>query len=295
MWCSSAVLKHPGKIRTELFLFCPLGGETPKPGRSQKIISIRGMSWLNMTVHVSPAIIMRTWEFGESDLMVSFFTPEMGLLKGVAKGARKSRQRFANCLDLFCLSRLEYERKREGGLFFLHSGKLMQVFPGVRSGFSFLSLASYMLELTEILFPAGVAARRMFALLHAALAGLDAEKQIDRLRILFEAKAMALGGYGFDLGRCCVCGRIYQGEGRAVFKPETGGIACLKCGQESIRTPGLGPAAIKLLHEMQSTSWDAAQAERLNTQAMSELKRVMKLHIEYRIGQRLKSAEFLAD
>ena len=80
-----------------------------------------------------------------------------------------------------------------------------------------------------------------------------------------------------------------------MFKPETGGIACLKCGQESIRTPGLGPAAIKLLHEMQSTSWDAAQAERLNTQAMSELKRVMKLHIEYRIGQRLKSAEFLAD
>jgi len=248
-----------------------------------------------MTAHISPAIIMRTWEFGESDLMVTFFTEERGLLKGVAKGARKSRRRFANCLDMFCLTRLEYERKREGGLFFLHSGKLMQVFAGVRSGFSSLSLASYMIELTEILFPAGVAGRRMFALLHAGLAGLDAEKQIDALRILFEAKAMALGGYGIDLGRCCVCGRSYQGEGRAVFKPKSGGIACLKCGRESVRTPGLGPATIQALHEMQSTSWDVAQAERLNAQAISEIKSVMKRHMEYRIGQRLKSSEFLAD
>jgi len=246
-----------------------------------------------MTLHSSSAIIMRTWEFGESDLMVSFFTPKGGCLKGVAKGARKSRVRFANCLDLLCFTRLEYEQKKEDGLYFLHSGKLIHAFPGLRADFSSLSLASYMIELTEILFPIGVTAKRMFDLLHGGLSALDEEKQIDSFRILFEAKAMTLGGYGIDLSRCCVCGRTCQGEGRAVFRRGKGGIACLKCGQESERWPALGPATIKALNAIQSTSWDTSQALGLSAEIIREIKPVLKHHIEYRIGQRLKSAEFL--
>jgi DNA repair protein RecO (recombination protein O) len=246
-----------------------------------------------MTAHISPAIIMRTWEFGESDLMVSFFTPEEGRLKGVAKGARKSRQRFANCLDLFCLTRLEYERRREQGVYFLHSGKLMDAFPGLRSDFSALSLASYMIELTEALFPEGVAAKRMFQLLHAAFTAVDKEKQMDAFRVLFEAKAMTLGGYGIDLSRCCLCGRTYQGEGRAVFKHDRGGVACLKCGQVSANSPGLGPAAVKGLDEIQSTGWVMSQARGLSEAMIAEIKPVLKRHIAYRVGERLKSVEYL--
>jgi len=246
-----------------------------------------------MTAHISPAIIMRTWEFGESDLMVSFFAAEGGRLKGVAKGARKSRQRFANCLDLFCLTRLEYERRREEGLYFIHSGKLIHAFPGLRSDFLALSLASYMIELTEILFPVGVAAKRVFDLLHAAFSALDEQKQIDPFRILFEAKAMGLGGYGVDLSRCCVCGRTYRGEGRAVFKQGSGGIACLKCGHESNRSPGLGPESVKALRVFQTTPWDTSQALGLSAETIRELKPALRRHIEYRIGQRLKSAEYL--
>jgi DNA repair protein RecO (recombination protein O) len=246
-----------------------------------------------MTLHIFPAIIMRTWEFGESDLMVSFFTAEGGRLKGVAKGARKSRHRFANCLDLFCFTRLEYERRREEGLYFLHSGKLIHAFPGLRSDFLALSLASYMIELTEILFPVGVGAKRMFDLLHAAFSALDEERQIDPFRILFEAKAMALGGYAIDLSRCCVCGRSYQGEGRALFKEGSGGIACLKCAQESRTSPCLGPATVKALNEIQSTAWNAFQVQGLSKEMIREIKPVLKRHIDYRIGQRLKTAQYL--
>jgi DNA repair protein RecO (recombination protein O) len=118
-----------------------------------------------MAIHISPAIIMRIREFGESDLMVTFFTPERGRLKGVAKGARRSKRRFSNCLDLFCLTSLEYELKRKGDLYFLHSCKLIDGFQGVRSDFSALALACYMIELTETLFPLGVVDPNMFELL----------------------------------------------------------------------------------------------------------------------------------
>ena len=236
---------------------------------------------------------MRTWEFGETDLLVSFFTSDKGRLKGVAKGARKSRKRFVNCLDLLSLVKLEYELKRGRELYFLHSGKLVHPFPGIRSDFSSLSLASYMIELTDILFPVGVVAKRMFELLNGSFFALSEDNNTDQLRILFECKAMALGGYRINLDRCCDCGRLYAGEGRATFKQSKGGIACLKCEQESKLSPGLGPATVKALRVIQSTPWDKAQALGLNNEMVHEIKPVLKLHIEYRTGQKLNTAQYL--
>ena len=246
-----------------------------------------------MTTHISHAIIMRTWEFGETDLLVSFFTPERGRLKGVAKGARKSRKRFANCLDLFSFVNLEYELKRGRELYFLHSGKLVHGFPGIRSDYSSLSLASYMLELTEVLFPLSVPDKKMFARLENSLLAPNEWQRNEALRTVFEAKAMALGGYGINLEKCCGCGRPYAGEGRAVFKRDKGGIACMKCEQESRLSPGLSKDSVKALRTIQSTPWSRREAFDSNDEVIHEIRPVLKLHIEYRIGQRLKTTEYL--
>jgi DNA repair protein RecO (recombination protein O) len=246
-----------------------------------------------MNAHISPAIIMRIKEFGESDLLVTFFTSDRGRLKGVAKGGRKSQKRFANCLDLFCLANLEYELKRRGDLHFLHSCKLVHAFPGLRSDFTSLSLASYIIELAEILFPLGVTDKEMFELLKDAFLALNEGGKTDVLRILFEAKAMALGGYKINLDKCCGCGRPYAGEGRAVFNRSKGCIACLKCEQESKLSPALSPESIKALDIIQTSPWSQTKDLDLNDELIREIKPVLKLHMEYRIGRRLKTAEFL--
>jgi DNA repair protein RecO (recombination protein O) len=246
-----------------------------------------------MTSHISPAIIMRINEFGESDLLVTFFTPDRGRLKGVAKGGRKSRRRFANCLDLFCLANLEYEPKRKGDLHFLHSCRLIDAFPQLRSDFFSLSLASHMIELAEILFPLGVVDSKMFELLENSFHVLNDGSRKDVLGIFFDAKAMSLGGYRINLNKCCVCGRDYKGEGRAVFRPNKGRICCLKCGEESATSPGLSPESIKMLGLMQSGSWGTVEGLSFTNDMIRDIKLMLKLHIEYRIGRRLKTAEYV--
>ena len=128
---------------------------------------------------------MRIKEFGETDLLVTFFTQDKGQLRGIAKGARKSRQRFVNCLDIFSLVNLEYEKKRKKELYFIHSGRLIDAYPGLRSDFSILSKASYMIELTEALFPQGVADGEMFELLKESFLLLDKSKKTDIIPIIF--------------------------------------------------------------------------------------------------------------
>jgi DNA repair protein RecO (recombination protein O) len=246
-----------------------------------------------MKTYTSLAIIMRTTEFGETDLLVTFFTQDKGRLKGIAKGGGKSRKRFANCLDVFCLSELEYSLKREGSLYFLNSGRLINAYPGIRSDFTILSRASYMVELTEILFPWGVADRKMFELLKGSLGALAEMEKGDIIPLIFEIKAMTVGGYGINFDRCTICGRPYKGEGRAVFKRDKGGIACLKCQQETTISPGLDPEAVEMIKVMKTQPLKSLMKLQIKEEIAKEIRPVLKLHREYHLGQRPKTAAYL--
>ena len=203
-----------------------------------------------MKTEISQSIIMKVTDCRESDLLVTFFTPHRGLLKGVAKAARRSLKRFVNCFGSFSLVSLEYVMKRERDLVFLHSGKLINGYQGLRADFSLISKASFMIELTQILFPAGVSDPRMFELLERCLANVDTGERADLILLIFQARAMTLSGYEINLEKCALCGRSYRGKGMAVFRPEKGGIACMKCEQASAHHPLMGPEAVKWLRNI---------------------------------------------
>jgi DNA repair protein RecO (recombination protein O) len=246
-----------------------------------------------MKTCVSPSIIMRTRDFGESDLFVTFFTADKGRLNGIAKGARKSRRRFANCLDIFCFVNLEYDERKTKDLCFLHSGKLLDNFAGIRKAFSALALASYMIELTEALFPLSVVDIKMFELLRNCLAALSNGGSNDIIRVLFEVKAMSLGGYRINFSQCCGCGRLYTGAGQAVFVRSKGGIACLKCRQATDASPGLDPTTVKLLMLIQSIEFDFNEGMSIAAGIIDQIKPVLKLHLDYHIGYSLKTSKYM--
>ena len=236
---------------------------------------------------------MRVREFGESDLLVTFFTPHKGQLRGVAKGAMRSHKRFVNALDLFSLVNLEYAPGRQGNLCLLHSGKLLDAYPGLRADFSSLSKASYLIELAEILFPPGVAEPAIFELLTQSFDSLSRNEKSDLVPLLFELRAMSLGGFRIEATKCSKCGRRYQGEGVAVFMREKGGIACLKCMQPSTVSPPLQPASVKAIESLQDKPFQEAIALNLSEDVIREVKTVLKLHREYRLEQRLRTSKYV--
>ena len=246
-----------------------------------------------MQRYTSPAIIMRVREFGEADLLVSFFTPDKGRLKGVAKGARRSSKRFVNCLDSFSLVELEYQLKRPGDLYFLTAGKLRNAHPGLRSDYANLARASYMVELTEVLFPPGVAEREVFRLLAGSFDLLDQKVRVIAVPIAFESRMMVLGGYGINLEKCCLCGRSYTGRGAAVFRRDRGGVACLKCQQETLLTPALSPETVGLLKRFQRQPLEVLQEIELSDESVEQIRPVLKLHREYRLERRLRTSKYV--
>lgn len=246
-----------------------------------------------MKNEISRAIILRVKRLGESDLLVTFFTPHKGQLRGTAKGAMKSRQRFVNALDLFSLVSLEYAPRRQGNLYLLHSGKLLNAYPGLRADYPSLSKASYLVELVETLFPPGVTEPEIFRLLDVSLESLSRGERSDLVPLLFELRAMSIGGYRIDTTLCSRCGRRYQGEGLAVFVRERGGIACLKCGQPSSASPALKPESVRAIERLQEIPFEEALELNLSEGALKEVRAVLKLHREYRLEQRLRTSKYV--
>ncbi len=84
-----------------------------------------------------------------------------------------------------------------------------------------------------------------------------------------------------------------MGTGRAVFLREKGAVACLNCVKETALSPGMGPDTVGSLTIMQSAPWDDVKSIPLPEEVIREIKPVLKLHLEYRVGKRLKSAKYL--
>lgn len=241
----------------------------------------------------SEAIILRTRDLGESDLIVTFFSSLCGNLRGVAKGARRSSKRFVNSLNIFSFVDLEFRDRRSGDLVWLDSCELIDGFPGIRSDYNLLSNASYMIEMTEILFPSNVPSPEMFQLLRSALGSISNRRDTEETVILFQARAMKIGGFGIYLAECNLCGRLYKGKGRALFYPPGGSIVCLACEKESALLPGMEPDTVHVLEQLQSSDLSSSTTLKFNEDILRELKGVLKAHIEHRLGKRLKSAKYL--
>ena len=65
------------------------------------------------------AIVLRTRAHGESDKIVTFLTQDWGKITGIAKGAKRSRRRFVNVLELFTHVALRFRPSRSDGLAFI--------------------------------------------------------------------------------------------------------------------------------------------------------------------------------
>src|SRR5215468_9087784 len=64
-----------------------------------------------MPVYTADALILRTYKLGEADRIVVFLTRDRGKKRGVAKGARRPRSRFAAALEPMTEARVAYFEK----------------------------------------------------------------------------------------------------------------------------------------------------------------------------------------
>ncbi len=76
------------------------------------------------------AIILQVKPYGEADLIIDFFSSQWGRMRGIAKGAKKSKKRFVHCLEPLNWVRLNFFEKQNNSLVRIDQGELIHPFSG---------------------------------------------------------------------------------------------------------------------------------------------------------------------
>lgn len=246
-------------------------------------------------LHITPAIVLRSWPFGESDKIVSFLTEHHGKVTGLAKGAKRSRKRFVNTLELFSLVNLRFQDRPHGALAFIHACDLIRPFRGIATSLENIAHASYLVEVTDGLVGEREENQPIFAHLKEGLSLIEETGSSFAFLTFFELKMLKLSGYQPMLERCRRCGKNWQSgsETRWCFSSTDGGILCDLCSTLRKGTAALSPEALSVLVELQRANGSRLPGLSLPPLVVKEIRAALCRFIQLQTNKALKSASFL--
>jgi len=193
------------------------------------------------------AFVLRKWDYGEADLLVSFFEQGRGKRRGIAKGAKKSRKRFGGILSPLFLVQLEYFEKPGQSLVRIEGCSLIQYYSTLTSHLAKLLVGCCLLETLEKVLPDGPGGEEFFPLLYETLACLDREEETGNLLWTFLLKAFSLLGVQPQLSVCIHCKRPLAPLGVFGFSVPLGGPVCGGCIRRGTSTHRVDAVTLRLM------------------------------------------------
>lgn len=150
-----------------------------------------------MAAIVSESITLRTYPFGEADLVVSFFTHDKGKLRGVAKRARKPRSPFGAGLERLCCSRVTYYQRENRELVTLSGCEIVHSPFAVAGDYAAALGLDFVAEVAEHLLPPAMPDERFYRLILAVSRHLESggEQALWRALTYFAFWAVRLSGF----------------------------------------------------------------------------------------------------
>jgi DNA repair protein RecO (recombination protein O) len=162
-------------------------------------------------LETTPAILLRKTKLTETSLIITWLTEQHGKLKTVAKGARQAKSRFAGRLDLFFVCEIQFSRSRKSELHGLREAELRETYDGLRLDYPRVALASYFVELIELVTEPEHAVPELFDLLGRALHYLSEHPADRRALEHFENQLVRLLGIANpDVTAATAIGRTYH-------------------------------------------------------------------------------------
>ena len=249
-----------------------------------------------MSSFSTPAIMLRRTDFGDYDLILTFFTLNRGKLSIIAKSAKKSVKRFSGILELFYVLDIVYSPGRGQRLPVLQEAILKQPFSNIRSNIKKTAYASYWAELTNEWMEEDERQVSLYRLLCHALEKLDVDQTPEAaLSILFQMRFMTISGFSPNLKECRIC-RIEMERmkhDRIVFDLEKGSLVCDRCATPLSGELFLSKGTIKQLQWIQNGALEKAARIRFTPQATEESLAFLEAFVPYHLGKEPRSLAFL--
>jgi DNA repair protein RecO (recombination protein O) len=269
-----------------------------------------------MTTYLVTAINVGSFHLGEADKVLTLFSKERGIIKAVAKGARKPGTKTGGRADLLNVNKLMLARGRTFEI--ITQAESVETFPELRKDLSRLAYGLYYAELTQQ-FGVGLG-EDTGPYFEYLLAGLTLQARAPHdpawLCLQYELGLLDMLGYRPELTYCVNCREVLGDYNLGSFDREAGGVVCQNCTMETRRLGGVAEGGSLAFEQRQWDSahitplvWknlvlaletpltDASQPERQKNkplpQSVAAARRLIQGYIEHRAGKRMKALDLL--
>ncbi len=166
-----------------------------------------------MPLFETESLVLKSYSLSEADRIVLFFTREHGLVRGVAKGAKRLKSRFGSTLEPFSTVLLSYFQKENSELASIQNVEL------IRSSFeqasipAYLQTFAYMADLLSLFSPPHDPNEKLYRMVKACVeVKVNTIDELAALRLYFEIWLLRLGGFLPNWNACNDCGRLLEPE-----------------------------------------------------------------------------------
>lgn len=177
------------------------------------------------------AIVLRTYNLAEADKIAVCLTRGAGLVRAVARGARRLKSRFGAGLEPFTIVALSYYEKEGRELVSLRQAEILRSYFALAGNMETVTVLAYLSELVIEFAPPHEPNERLFRMVNACLeAASGAPAEMEAIARYFEVWILRLAGFLPDVRHCIDCGRRF-GEEEDAFLDAEGKLRCRQCGQ----------------------------------------------------------------
>lgn len=188
-----------------------------------------------MPLFETEALVLKNYNLAEADRIVVFLTREQGIVRGVAKGAKRLNSKFGSTLEIFSTVNLSYFQKDDRELVSIQTAELVNSVFASAARPGFLSLFSYFSDVLTSFLPPHDPHEKIYRMVRACL-DIDPESydEMNAVKLYFELWMLRLGGYIPDWKKCERCERTLVENETATLGQDLN-LVCQRC---SPRRPG---------------------------------------------------------
>ncbi len=198
-------------------------------------------------------IVLKNYSLSEADKIVVLITNKQGIVRGVAKGAKKLKSKFGGSLEPFTIIQIEYFQKEERELVAIRGIDLVKSYFDKTSNPLFLQKFSYLAEILLEFMPLNDPNEKIYRMVKTCLETVSAEiNELESIILYFEIWLLRLNGYLPDWSRCDLCKREFEVSDMAAIH-HSSHLICSNCQKDKGRLK-ISPRQREIFYQAQKLS-----------------------------------------
>jgi len=254
-----------------------------------------------MATYESEAIVLKIFDFGESDKIITLLSKDFGKITAIAKGAKRSKIRFVRKLELFTKLHIRFADNKHSDMVRIDEAELLAPYPSLSLDYERFLCANLVCELL-LNWATGDKDHNLYNLAAWTFVHIALHNPLSSL-LLFQLHLLTILGFHLHLSSCTLCNAAMQPGGDFLFIAEQNGIVCRKCIDKQNKQPTIQPAqhiplsigSLKILEKAREINPDKWSRFHFSKNSLQEVTFLFKSHNHYLLQRDIISWRHLED